>query len=78
MTATYVLGRKPVHLGEDPQLHAWNCVTIGGKKYHVDVTADDPVPDMLGTVSRGYFLVSDTVLNRSGYGDYATHCTDTT
>lgn len=33
---------------------------------------------MLGTVSRGYFLVSDTVLNRSGYGDYATHCTDTT
>ena len=27
-----------------------------GKKYHVDVTADDPVPDLLGTVSRGYFL----------------------
>ena len=78
VTATYVLGRKPVHLGEDPQLHAWNCVTIGGKKYHVDVTADDPVPDLLGTVSRGYFLVSDTVLNRAGYVDYATHCTDTT
>ena len=48
------------------------------KKYHVDVTADDPVPDLLGTVSRGYFLVSDTVLNRAGYVDYATHCTDTT
>lgn len=78
VTATYVLGRKPVHLGEDPQLHAWNCVTIGGKKYHVDVTADDPVPDMVGTVSRAYFLVSDTVLNRAEYGDYATHCTDTT
>ena len=76
--ATYVLGRKPLHLGEDPQLHAWSCVTIGGKKYHVDVTADDPVPDLLGTVSRGYFLVSDTVLNRAEYGDYATHCTDTT
>lgn len=78
VTATYVLGRKPLHLGEDPQLHAWSCVTIGGKKYHVDVTADDPVPDLLGTVSRGYFLVSDTVLNRAGYEDYATHCTDTT
>lgn len=78
VTATYVLGRKPLHLGEDPQLHAWSCVTIGGKKYHVDVTADDPVPDLLGTVSRGYFLVSDTVLNRAGYVDYATHCTDTT
>ena len=78
VTATYVLGRKPLHLGEDPQLHAWSCVTIGGKKYHVDVTADDPVPDLLGTVSRGYFLVSDTVLNRAEYGDYATHCTDTT
>ena len=78
VTATYVLGRKPLHLGEDPQLHAWSCVTIGGKKYHVDVTADDPVPDMVGTVSRAYFLVSDTVLNRAEYGDYATHCTDTT
>ena len=78
VTATYVLGRKPLHLGEDPQLHAWSCVTIGGKKYHVDVTADDPVPDRPSIVSRGYFLVSDTVLNRAGYGDYATHCTDTT
>lgn len=76
--ATYVLGRKPLHLGENPQLHAWSCVTIDGKKYHVDVTADDPVPDMVGTVSRAYFLVSDTVLNRAEYGDYATHCTDTT
>lgn len=76
--ATYVLGRKPLHLGEDPQLHAWSCVTIGGKKYHVDVTAGDPVPDRPSIVSRGYFLVSDTVLNRAGYVDYATHCTDTT
>lgn len=78
VTATYVLGRKPLHLGEDPQLHAWSCVTIGGKKYHVDVTAGDPVPDRPSIVSRGYFLVSDTVLNRAGYVDYATHCTDTT
>lgn len=78
VTATIVEGRKPLNLGENPQPHAWSCVTIGGKKYHVDVTADDPVPDMVGTVSRGYFLVSDTVLNRAGYVDYATHCTDTT
>lgn len=78
VTATIVEGRKPLNLGENPQPHAWSCVTIDGKKYHVDVTADDPVPDMVGTVSRGYFLVSDPVLNRDEYVDYTTHCTDTT
>lgn len=78
VTATIVEGRKPLNLGENPQPHAWSCVTIDGKKYHVDVTADDPVPDMVGTVSRAYFLVSDPVLNRDEYVDYTTHCTDTT
>ena len=48
VTATIVEGRKPLHLGDNPQPHAWSCVTIDGKKYHVDVTADDPVPDKPG------------------------------
>lgn len=78
VTATIVEGRKPLNLGENPQPHAWSCVTIDGKKYHVDVTADDPVPDMVGTVSRKRFLVSDNVLNKAEYVDYTTHCTDTT
>lgn len=76
--ATYVEGRKPLNLGDNPQPHAWSCVTIGGKRYHVDVTADDPVPDTPGKAGRSHFLVSDDVLTRDGYVDYNTHCTDKT
>lgn len=75
--STLVLGRKPLN-GNLPQLHEWNCVTINGKKYHVDVTGDDPTPDSPGKVGRKYFLVSDDVLNKYNYVDYTTHCTDTT
>ncbi len=76
--ATYVLGWKPVSIGDKPEPHAWSCVTIGGKRYHVDCTADDPVPDVPERVERGKFLVSDANLNSAGYCDYNTHCTDTT
>lgn len=57
------------------EAHAWSRVTIDGKKYHVDVTADDPVPDAQGRVEYVYFLVSDKKL--SGHTDYKLHCTDT-
>lgn len=76
--ATYVWGRKSMNIGDAPQPHAWSCVTIGGKRYHVDCTADDPVPDVPGRVGRTKFLVSDDVLNEASYIDYTTHCTDTT
>lgn len=38
--------------------HAWNIVKINGKKYHVDVTWDDPVPDQYGRVRHTFFLKS--------------------
>lgn len=61
------------------ELHAWNCVTIGGKKYYVDVTADDPVPDVPDRVGRSYFLVTDRVLKRDNYNSFTSrNCTDTT
>lgn len=60
------------------QSHGWSCVTIDGKKYHVDVTFDDGGPDRLDTVSHSYFLLSDDALNKSGHSSYTTHCTDTT
>lgn len=71
-----VTGTKRDSYGMDN--HAWNRVTINGTKYYVDVTGDDPVPNSFGTVSRTYFLVSDRVLQKNGYADYSTHCTDTT
>ncbi len=60
--------------GKGPALHAWSVVTIDGVKYHVDVTWDDPVPDIAGTIGRTFFLVSDSALDR--HYDYKVHCSD--
>ena len=38
--------------------HIWNIVYIDGEKYHVDVTQDDPTPDVTGYVRHRYFLCS--------------------
>jgi hypothetical protein len=44
--------------------HAWNKVKIGGEYYNLDVTWDDPVPDVQGRVTYGYFNVTDEELRR--------------
>ncbi len=41
------------------QPHAWNLIKIDGDWYHVDVTWDDPVPDVSGKVGYLYFLKND-------------------
>lgn len=60
--------------GQGMGLHAWSVVTIDGVKYHVDVTWDDPVPDIAGTIGRTFFLVSDAALVK--HYDYKVHCSD--
>ncbi|MCQ6562448.1 S-layer homology domain-containing protein [Paenibacillus mendelii] len=44
------------------ELHTWNKVLIGGEYYNLDVTWDDPVPDVPGRVDYGYFNVTDEQL----------------
>lgn len=39
--------------------HAWNIVKVSGKWYHIDVTWDDPAPDMKDHVDYAYFLIPD-------------------
>lgn len=39
--------------------HAWNVVELDGQWYHVDVTWDDPVPDIYGLVRHDHFLKTD-------------------
>ena len=39
--------------------HAWNVVELDGQWYHVDVTWDDPLPDIYGLVRHDHFLKTD-------------------
>jgi len=43
--------------------HAWNVVQIGGNWYHLDVTWDDPIPDLGGRAGHQYFLHSDAAIS---------------
>lgn len=48
--------------GYSEQGHAWCQVNLNGMWYHVDVTWDDPIPDVEGMVSYDYFLKGDMSL----------------
>ena len=41
------------------QNHAWNLVRIRGNWYHMDVTWDDPLPDVAGRVTYRYYNLTD-------------------
>ncbi|MGN0387107.1 MAG: InlB B-repeat-containing protein [Lachnospiraceae bacterium] len=43
--------------------HAWNLVEINGNYYHVDVTWDDPTPDLLGRSRHFFMFCSDDAFN---------------
>ena len=45
--------------------HAWNIVKIGGEYYHLDVTGDDPVPDVEGRIIYNYFNLTDSEIART-------------
>ncbi len=47
--------------------HIWNVVILGGKPYHVDVTWDDPIPDISGQALHQNFLRSDQGIAATGH-----------
>jgi len=44
--------------------HTWNLVKLDGVWYQLDTTFDDPVPDVKGRTTYGYYLVTDSQLKQ--------------
>ena len=55
--------------------HAWNLVRMEDGWYHVDVTWDDPAPDVEGRVGYGYFLKNDTDMAKTHTWESEIACT---
>lgn len=74
------IGIECEYVTSDALNHAWNIVVVNGKRYHVDVTWDDPVADVYSRVYHTNFLRSTTGLTSTGHNatDYDSTPTDTT
>lgn len=55
------------YVSSDSMNHVWNTVTIDGSTYHIDVTFDDPVEDVLGSVYHDNFLCTDEEISANHY-----------
>ena len=49
----------------DNELHAWNLIEIDGKKYFVDVTADDPLNNTENKISYNFFNLPYQIINQT-------------
>ena len=54
-----VVGIEAIYVSSAEMNHGWNIVMIDGERYHLDVTWDDPVPDVSGRLRYQYFNLSD-------------------
>ena len=62
----------------DGEGHAWNIVKLNGSYYHVDVTADDPIPDEAGHAYHNYFNITDARIQKTHILDEARYeCNNT-
>lgn len=49
----------------DGTKHQWNIIELNGEYYNVDLTSNDPVPDLKGRVRYNYFNVSDDEISKT-------------
>ena len=80
MAYSYLLrqvGMKSRYCASDLMNHGWNIVTVDGVDYHVDVTWDDPTPDITGRVMHTNFLLSSDGIRATGHSENGTVDYDT-
>lgn len=65
-------------INNESQGHCWNMVKLGGYWYHVDVTADDPMPDTCGYIRHKFFLLTDSGLRSADDGIHNGYKSDLT
>ena len=62
LTATALfnrLGIESVYVQSEAMNHIWNLVRVDGNWYHLDITWNDPTPDVFGKASHKNFLLND-------------------
>lgn len=64
-------GLKCIQCLSEEMNHVWNMVQINGVWYHVDLTWDDPVSNVIGRVMHDYFLIDDETMADSDHEHYA-------
>ena len=60
------LGIECITVASDEMEHAWNLIRIDESWYHVDLTWDDPSPNVYGQVRHQYFLLTDEEMLAEG------------
>lgn len=74
-TYTYILRKCGLNVSfaaSDKLMHIWNIIELDGEWFHVDVTWDDPLPNINGAAMHKYFLFSDLYAKELGHYDYYT------
>ena len=73
------LGIKSEYVNSKKLDHAWNIVTVDGKRYHTDTTWDDKTPDVNGKVYHENLLRSTDGIKSTNHtgDDYDTTPSDT-
>ncbi|GFP74563.1 transglutaminase domain-containing protein [Clostridium fungisolvens] len=60
------------------EAHTWNLVNLDGIWYHLDITLDDPIPDLTNSINYDYYNLTDSQIsvNHSWIKAYPTSKTD--
>jgi len=65
-------GIENTYANSDAMNHIWNVVKLDGYWYHIDVTWDDPTPNLVGSVGYSNFLRSDIGIAEAGHHGWDT------